>query len=333
MCRRPFILIEEKNSEIFKQYKYLIIQVEEIVPINEWNNLNIQFEINPYILYEDYKVIHLADGRYHYHRLVDSYQVYSFDSRYWKIYTEFSPCSKDKYNISLKYDSGEDYGKNYVNKYEEYGRKILGVSNDKWNNVILNVTVNESLTDNHYVAIKETKEFKIRNFIFENISINYDPMDTVVQSKWDQIKNVLDANSTFSTIYYYYLYEGEKNVEPLQSICSVLKPAHSTSTNDTDYNWIKGKEDNADYYDNHIVAYFMRGDEEFMVPFIPVKVEITSASYTAIWISIALGVTGLLIVYGTYVLYKEIKQRQKELDEEDDVHAEMQKNDEEILLI
>ena len=77
----------------------------------------------------------------------------------------------------------------------------------------------------------------------------------------------------------------------------------------------------------------MRGDEEFMVPFIPVKVEITSASYTAIWISIALGVTGLLIVYGTYVLYKEIKQRQKELDEEDDVHAEMQKNDEEILLI
>ena len=41
MCRRPFILIEEKNSEIFKQYKYLIIQVEEIVPINEWNNLNI----------------------------------------------------------------------------------------------------------------------------------------------------------------------------------------------------------------------------------------------------------------------------------------------------
>ena len=33
------------------------------------------------------------------------------------------------------------------------------------------------------------------------------------------------------------------------------------------------------------------------------------------------------------MLYKEIKQRQKELDEEDDVHAEMQKNDEEILLI
>lgn len=32
--QHPFILIEEKNSEIFKQYKYLIIQVEEIVPIN-----------------------------------------------------------------------------------------------------------------------------------------------------------------------------------------------------------------------------------------------------------------------------------------------------------
>ena len=45
------------------------------------------------------------------------------------------------------------------------------------------------MTDLHYVAIKGTKEFKMHNFVYENISIEYDPMETYVKSKWDSVKN------------------------------------------------------------------------------------------------------------------------------------------------
>ena len=324
--QRPFVLLEEKDKETLKQYKYLIIQVEEVKETKEWNNLNIQFEITPYILYDDFKVIHLADGRYHYHRLVDSYQVYEFESRYWKIYTEFSSCSKDKYNITLRYDNGSDFEEGYLNSYDENGQQILGVSNDKWNNVILNVSLIDSVTDLHYVAIKGTKEFKMHNFIYENISIEYDPMETYVKSKWDSVKNKLDANSTFSTLYYYYLYKTDQDTEPFRSICSVMKPSYQQTVDKIEHGWTMIEEEKSDYYENHIIAYFTSEDEEFLIPFIPVKVKITSKSYMAIWISIALGVIALLIIYGTYALYKEIKQRQKEIEEEE-VNEELKKNE------
>ena len=324
---RPFILLEEKEKENLKKYKYLIIQVEESNETKEWKDLNIQFEITPYILYDDFKVIHLADGRYHYHRLVDSYQVYEFESRYWKIYTLFSSCSKDKYNITLKYDNGCDFKKDYVNSYDENGQQILGVSNDKWNNVILNVSLIDSVTDLHYVAIKGTKEFKMHNFVYENISIEYDPMETYVKSKWDSVKNYFNANSTFSTLYYYYLYKGDKDTEPYRSICSVMKPSYrNTIQKENAHGWTIDSNEKADYYENHIIAYFTSGDEEFLIPFIPVKVKITSKNYLAIWVSIALGVIALLIIYGTYALYKEIKQRQREIEEEEMIE-ELKKNE------
>ena len=46
----------------------------------------------------------------------------------------------------------------------------------------------------------------------------------------------------------------------------------------------------------------------------------------AIWVSIALGVIALLIIYGTYALYKEIKQRQREIEEEEMIE-ELKKNE------
>ena len=109
-------------------------------------------------------------------------------------------------------------------------------------------------------------------------------------------------------IYYYYLYE--YNNQSKSSICSPLSPLFFNLTTNDYYNWTNQTIPYSKI-DNIIVAYLSLDDEDFLVGYNPIPVDIISASSYWFWVILVFVVVLLLVLYGTYAIYKEIKKNEE----------------------
>ena len=61
------------------------------------------------------------------------------------------------------------------------------------------------------------------------------------------------------------------------------------------------------------IAYFSLNDEDFMIAFQSVSVNIISPSNLLYWIIVIFFVLVAILAYSTYLIYKEIKKNEKEI--------------------
>lgn len=104
----PIIYIEELDSNTLSQYPYLIIKVEKNITATNWSYSNIQFDIDPLITYKSEQSITLTERRYHYHKMINSYQLYLLNSLYPFVVVEFASCSNSTYQFNFAYKSGKE---------------------------------------------------------------------------------------------------------------------------------------------------------------------------------------------------------------------------------
>ena len=304
----PVIYIEELDSNILSQYPYLIIKVEKNIT-TKWSYSNIQFDIDPLITHKSEQSITLTERRYHYHKMISSYQLYLLNSLYPFVVIEFASCSDSTYQFNFAYKSGKEISKEKIEVYNEYGKEIRVIDNSEKLPIILNLT---STNKNKSVFIikytSENVKFEKNHFSFGNSTIQYFPGENKIASKWDTTKNNFYRNSTLNAIYYYYLYE--YNNQSKSSICSPLSPLFFNLTTNDYYNWTNHTIPYSKI-DNIIVAYLSLDDEDFLVGYNPIPVDIISASSFWFWTILVFVVVLLLVLYGTYAIYKEIKKNEE----------------------
>ena len=64
-------------------------------------------------------------------------------------------------------------------------------------------------------------------------------------------------------------------------------------------------------YENVVTAFFSFQDENFLYCFNVSNIEITSSQSYTLWLLLVFALVIVLIGYGTYLLYKEVKQRRR----------------------
>ena len=329
----PVINIEEFDSSIISQYSYLIIKVEENQTITDWPFSNIQFDISPYITYNYEQAITLTERRYHYHKMINSYQSYVLNSFYPFICVEFASCSSSQYQMTFSYLSGKEIPESKIEKYNEYGKEIRWIENTEMLPIILNLTSTEKSSNTFIIKyINEQTQLEPHHFFFGNISINYYPIETTIASQWDTTKNNFYKNSTLNAIYYYYLYDF--NNQTSSSICSALSPLEFKTITQNYFNFTNTSIPYSKI-ENIIVAYLSLDDEDFLVAYNPIAVDIISSSTLLFWSILIFVILLLLVLFGTYAVYREIKKNEDKEEEEEEliVNGEKIKNEEQIRIV
>ena len=87
-----------------------------------------------------------------------------------------------------------------------------------------------------------------------------------------------------------------KDGQPLHhSLCSSYNWTNSTVT--------------VDKVESLVIAYFTMDDEDFLVAFAPVVVDIIPPSNVWYWVISIFFVLVAILIYGTYLIYKEVKKK------------------------
>ena len=63
-----------------------------------------------------------------------------------------------------------------------------------------------------------------------------------------------------------------------------------------------------------MIAYFTLDDEDYLVAFPSVSVDIISPTHIFYWVVAIFFVLFALLIYGTYLIYKEVKKNAFEMD-------------------
>ena len=314
----PVINIEEFDSTIFSQYPYLIIKVEENITTIDWIYSYIQFDISPYVTYSYDYPISLTEKRYHYYTMINSYQQYLLNSISSYIFIEFSSCSDSNYNMYFTNIVGEplEESRIHINKENnEYGRKTIWIDNIKNESIILNLSLADSIVKTDYFILKysnQIKPYSTAHFYFDNITLDYFPIGKIISSRWDTIKDNTNKNVTINAEYYYYLYEYKENTHSKSSICQSSLPFDFKSIFDNKLNWTNTSIPYS-IIENVIIAYFSLENEDFLVSYYPKEVHIISSSNLWLWIILIFVIILLIIGYGTYLFYQELKKKESQM--------------------
>ena len=315
----PVMNIEEVDSFYLSKYPYIIIKIEELNSTMNWAYPNIQFDIHPYIKYTNNNAIPLTERRYHYHTLKNRNQVYLLNSVSPFIFIEFASCSDKLYTFSFCYSSGKEIQEQDIHTYFEYGKEIKWIENKENIPVIMNISSNDIINESDYYILKysnQNSEYTENHFTFGTITIDYFPLDNKISSKWETTKNNFYKNSTINADYYYYLYDYIDNKKTHRAICSTLSPIFFESMNVDYKNWTN-KTIPYSKIENIIVSYLSLDDEDFLVAYNPSQVDIIAPSHFWYWTILIFVILLLVIVYCTYWVYKEIKNKEKEYESED----------------
>ena len=328
LFEHPVISIEELDSNILSQHKYIIIKIEEknSTSTDLYEN-NIQFDIAPYITYSNEQIIDLTERRYHYHKIINSYQIYRLKSFSPFVIIEFSSCSTTNYSFSFYCQSGKEVSNSEIQNYHEYGKEIKVIENKENSPLMMNVSFIDTFNNNNYFILKYTNqntEYVEKHFYFGNISITYYPVDNIISTQWETVKNNFYKNYTISSVYYYYLYDVSNKEKIETSICTYFSPIHFESSFDNYLNWTN-KTIPYSKIENVIVSYLSLEDEDYLLAYLPSPVDIIAPSQFWFWSIIIFFVFLLLVLYGTYTIYKEIKKNEKE-NEDDSINEELKVN-------
>ena len=82
-------------------------------------------------------------------------------------------------------------------------------------------------------------------------------------------------------------------------------------------------------YDNSIIGYFTLNDEDFLLVSDTEYIAVINPS-NFLWLILIFCLLIIIISYGTYLLYKEVKKREKEVDANPELSIGMNENNNNI---
>ena len=313
LYKQPIVNIEISDLNEFNKYAYLIIKIEEKTKTDNWTYSDIHFDISPYITYKHDDKIYLTERRNHYNKMNKEYQLYVLQSSSSYVVVELASCSGSYFNFDF-YDSSEQKIKEQqIITLNENGKEIIIIDNKEKTPILLNLSLSNSNSEYIIKYVNRNTPYKSKHFYYDNQTIQYYPFEKIVESRWDTIKDNFNSNGTISAVYYHYLY---KEGQSKHSICNSLPSLLSHSVSDGKFNWTN-EESSVDKVESSVIAYFVMDDEDFLVSFPPVSVDIISPVNLWYWVVAIFFVFFAIIILGTYYIYYEVKKRQMEIESQE----------------
>ena len=179
---------------------------------------------------------------------------------------------------------------------------------------MLNLTLNSKEKEDHYHVIKYNNKNSNAesplNYKFKNLSTKYDPNDITITSTWGEINDANERDSTIVSVFYYYLYKNVNGYQSQYSICSTLIPVLSNTTMEFENKW-ENKTMYENGYENILVAYFIKDDEDYLIAFNEQKVVIEDPTNRTLWMIVIFAFIVIMIMFATFFMYQEVKTKEK----------------------
>ena len=179
---------------------------------------------------------------------------------------------------------------------------------------MLNLTLNSKEKEDHYHVIKYNNKNSNAesplNYKFKNLSTKYDPNDITITSTWGEINDANERDSTIVSVFYYYLYKNVTGYQSQYSICSTLIPVLSNTTMEFENKW-ENKTMYENGYENILVAYFIKDDEDYLIAFNEQKVVIEDPTNRTLWLIVIFAFIVIMIMFATFFMYQEVKTKEK----------------------
>ena len=179
---------------------------------------------------------------------------------------------------------------------------------------MLNLTLNSKEKEDHYHVIKYNNKNSNAesplNYKFKNLSTKYDPNDITITSTWGEINDANERDSTIVSVFYYYLYKNVTGYQSQYSICSPLIPVLSNTTMEFENKW-ENKTMYENGYENILVAYFIKDDEDYLIAFNEQKVVIEDPTNRTLWMIVIFAFIVIMIMFATFFMYQEVKTKEK----------------------
>lgn len=302
-------IIEDSDYTNYKQYSHLIIKLEENSKYN--SNLPLQIEINPLISYSFNESKYLTKNIYNYGRLLNGYQVYSLSVSSEFLTIEFSANDIEIYNLCLFSSSGNSINETSIIKNNE--TKIFTFNTNKEDLLFVNVSLNDNEKKDGYHAIKYTTTKTINNFFASNVTNQYEQYQKQIKSKWEKTKN--DAsNNIINSFYFYALYEISDNYDSKNTLFSTLSPSFSKITKDSSFTYTIEDSMISKKIKIIIVSFFSSDNQDYLRVISNETIKLTRPRNYSFWVTVIFGFILLGIVYCSYVLYKEIRKKEKTIE-------------------
>ena len=179
---------------------------------------------------------------------------------------------------------------------------------------MLNLTLNSKEKEDHYHVIKYNNKNSNAesplNYKFKNLSTKYDPNDITITSTWGEINDANERDNTIVSVFYYYLYKNVTGYQSQYSICSTLIPVLSNTTMEFENKW-ENKTMYENGYENILVAYFIKDDEDYLIAFNEQKVVIEDPTNRTLWLIVIFAFIVIMIMFATFFMYQEVKTKEK----------------------
>ena len=254
------------------------------------------------------------------------------------IVVEFASCSNDTFKVEffdfdkdspLNVTAGESSGRFYYQiNYEGISRYIkMSVKRDK---------VSEFNNSTSFFMLKYMYiEYSKRAYTFYDISspiqTSYSSITNNMTISWGGMHN---ANDYVKPTYYLSFYDKNKVKAEQKSICSVFNSEINLTLYDVNQT-IWTNEHNSEFkYEISVIGYYVdkSTEEEFFVSFGSSEEEGGSSSNMIVWVVVIFAVLLLIIAYVTYMIYKQVKIKGAEDEDESNIeiyeHEQMEEQDE-----
>ena len=318
-----------------KKYSYLVVQVSTKGEGKyEYWGLSIRSSTQP----ELYKYQVLSPRKYFYD-VIDNNNASlyllkkqeSLDS----IVVEFASCSNDTFTIEF-YDFEKDSPLNFTTG-ESSGRFYYTIKNEGIKSYIkMSVKLEKVSEFNNSTSFFMLKYMYIeysRPYTFYDISspiqTSYSSTNNNMSISWGGMHN---ANNYVKPTYYLSFYDKNKVKAAQKSICSVFNSDYNETLYDTNQTtWINANNDKFKY-EISVVGYYVdkSTQEEFFVSF-GSSVEEGGSSNMIMWVVVIFGVLLVIIGYVTYLIYKQVKIKGEEDEDESNIeiyeHEQMEEHE------
>ena len=236
---------------------------------------------------------------------------------------EFASCSDDDFSFEFK--ELENNTQIEPEPLEQiYGRTVIKLNDIKHENIEMTIKrINASSKNDSYYMVKYSTIDSFKQFHLYTLNQNFSSIytsDNAVESSWGSIYNV-SSQKYISSRYHLEFYKQGKEVLPHDKICSMIPSDYRTTDYKNTSRW--NNTDNLSFkFETKAVAYFEDpySEEEY---FLMLGTDLVEGGVTYLWLWIVLIFVCLFILigYGTYLVYKQVKK--VAADDEDDYNIEI----------
>ena len=309
------------------KYNKLYFEIKEKIPTDNYEILNnMKFDINSFSL-TDQAILPLAQNKYVYGYIdpnfskISNYVLYSENKE--KVVIEFASCTKDE--ITIKFSNSQMDLE--FTKESDSGRDVYTLNSP--DSMLINMTLKLESDSKElvYFVMKYSsyEKFETQKFYStgNKISSRYNTKNSTIESEWGKIINI---NEGIKVQYFYTLYEAHNTRINNNSICSPINKTFNNITITNEAIWTNTNNDYFDYV-SVVIAFFIDDKGEHLLSFGAYKISGGGKNNIIMIIIIVFSFVVIAVILSTLWLFKQIKKKEREDDEKENVEFTKQNRD------